>query len=160
MSDALPESRPDSDPTTGRTGVDDPAHRRVTIERLEEGVYLARNKRGTTLRFGSKADDAFSPVELLLAAIAGCTAVDVDVVTGRRSPADSFSARVDATYVRDTEGNRLEDIHLTFAVTFPEGEAGDAARDVLPRALKTSHDRTCTVSRTLEAGTPVTVHLE
>lgn len=135
-------------------------HRWVTLDRLDEGVYLARNARGAELRFGSKADDAFSPVELLLAAIAGCSAVDVDVVTGRRSPAETFGARVDAHVVRDESGNRLRDITLTFSVTFPEGPDGDAARAILPRAAKTSHDRTCTVSRTVEAGTPVTVVVE
>jgi putative redox protein len=61
-------------------------HRWVTLERLDEGVYLARNPRGVQLRFGSRAEDGFSPVELLLAALAGCSAVDIDVVTGRRSP--------------------------------------------------------------------------
>lgn len=138
----------------------DGTHRWVTIDRLTEGVYLARNPRGAELRFGSKADDAFSPVELLLAAIAGCSAVDVDVVTGRRSPADTFSARVDAHVVRDESGSVLDDVTLTFHITFPDGEAGDAAREILPRAVRTSHDRTCTVSRTLEAGTPVTVRLD
>ena len=134
----------------------DQDHRSVTLERLEEGVYLARNANGAELRFGSKADDAFSPVELLLAAIAGCSAVDVDVVTGRRSPALTFSARVDAEKINDGSGNLLRDIRLTFDVTFPEGEAGDAAREILPRVVRTSHDRTCTVSRTIEAGTPIT----
>jgi uncharacterized OsmC-like protein len=137
--------------------MEDQNQRKVTLERLDEGVYLARNARGHELRFGSKADDAFTPVELLLAAIAGCTAVDVDVVTGRRSKADEFGATIEARYVRDETGNRLDDIRLSFQVTFPEGEAGDAAREVLPRVLKQAHDRTCTVSRTIEAGTPITV---
>ena len=134
-------------------------NRSVRIERLEEGVYLATNKRGDTVRFGSKATDGFSPVELLLAALAGCSAVDVDVVTGRRSPAEHFSAQVDAVAVRENGENILKDITLTFDVRFPEGEAGDAARTLLPRAIKASHDHTCTVSRTIEAGTPVTVRL-
>lgn len=86
--------------------------------------------------------------------------MDVDVVTGRRSPAETFTAQVDAEYVHNAGGNVLEDIVLTFHVTFPPGRAGDAAREILPRALRTSHDRTCTVSRTIEAGTPVTVRLE
>jgi len=137
----------------------DDTHRRVTLDRVDEGVYLARNARGHELRFGSKDPEGFTPVELLLAAIAGCTAVDVDVVTGRRSPAETFAARVDAEYVRDDTGNRLRDITLTFEVTFPEGPDGDAARAILPRAVRTSHDRTCTVSRTIEAGTPVTVRV-
>ena len=137
----------------------DQTRRQVSLDRVDEGVYLARNARGGELRFGSKAGDGFTPVELLLAAIAGCTAVDLDVVTGRRSAADRFAAEVDAEYVRDETGNVLRDIRLTFQVEFPEGAAGDAARAILPRALKTSHDRTCTVSRTIEAGTPVTVRL-
>ena len=135
----------------------DNTHRSVTLARLEEGVYLATNSRGATLRFGSKADDAFSPVELLLAAIAGCSAVDVDVVTGRRAAAESFAVRCEAEAVRDESGNILKDVRLTFEITFPEGEAGDAARAMLPRAVAASHDRTCTVSRTVEAGTPVKV---
>ena len=138
----------------------DDSHRSVTLDRLAEGVYLARNARGHELRFGSKDPDGFTPVELLLAAIAGCSAVDVDVVTGRRSAAEEFSARVDAEYVRDASGNRLTDVTLTFRVTFPPGPDGDAAREVLPRAVRTSHDRTCTVSRTIETGTPITVRVE
>jgi putative redox protein len=133
----------------------DPDHRSVTLDRLDEGIYLARNARGHELRFGSKDPDGFTPVELFLASIAACTAVDVDVVTGRRSPADEFVARMDARYVRDEAGNRLEDLVLTFHVRFPEGEAGDAARQILPKVVKTSHDKTCTVSRTVEIGTPI-----
>ncbi len=136
------------------------SHRRVSIERVDEGVYLARNARGLELQFGSKDPNGFTPVELLLAAIAGCSAVDVDVVTGRRSPAATFEADVDAEVVRDEGGNILRDIELTFRVTFPQGPDGDAARDVLPRAVRTSHDRTCTVSRTVSAGVPVNVRIE
>lgn len=130
--------------------------RTVTLGRLDEGVYLARNARGGELRFGSKAGDDFTPVELLLAAVAGCSAVDVDVVTGRRSAAEQFEAAVQAHKVpMDGGGSILQDIEVTFTIRFPDGEAGDAARAILPRALKASHDRTCTVSRTIEAGVPV-----
>lgn len=138
----------------------DADHRWVTIDRLDEGIYLARNARGHELRFGSKDPDGFSPVELFLASIAGCTAVDVDVVTGRRATPDSFTARVDADVQRDDSGTALRDITLTFQVRFPEGEAGDAARAILPRIVQTSHDKTCTVSRTIEAGTPVRTVVE
>ena len=138
---------------------DEPDTRTVSITRVAEGVYLARNARGLELSFGSRAADGFTPVELLMAAIAGCTAVDVDVVTGRHSAAQRFDARVDADYVRGGAGNRLENIRLGFDVRFPEGPAGDRARAMLPRALRTSHDRTCTVSRTIELGTPITVSL-
>jgi uncharacterized OsmC-like protein len=85
--------------------------------------------------------------------------MDVDVITARRSEPDSFTARVDAQKVRDEVGNVLRDIELTFDVAFPAGADGDAARLALPRAVQAAHDRTCTVSRTVEVGTPVRVRL-
>lgn len=140
--------------------MDDDTARRVTLERLDTGVYRATNPKGAQLTFGSFDEDGFSPVELLLAAIGGCSAVDVDVVTGRRAEPETFEVVVEAEKVRDDTGNILRDLRLTFRVTFPEGEDGDGAREILPRAVRTSHDRTCTVSRTVEAGTPVQVRIE
>lgn len=135
-------------------------HRRVTLERLETGVYRARNAAGAELVFGSFVEDGFTPVELLLAAIGGCSAVDVDLVTGRRSEPDRFEVTVEADKVRDEVGSILTDVQMTFHVRFPAGADGDRARQLLPRAVRASHDRTCTVSRTVEASTPVTVHVD
>jgi putative redox protein len=63
---------------------------------------------------------------------------------------------VGAEKIRDAHGSRLADITVTFHVSFPEGEGGDAARKLLPGAVRRSHDSLCTVSRTVEVGTPVT----
>ena len=134
------------------------SERSVEITRLGLGRYEAVNPRGGTLRFGSDGDE-FSPVELLLTAIAGCTAADVDYITVKRSEPSEFRVEMTATKVRDTDGNRLEDLRMTFEVAFPEGEAGDAARAALPSAVERSHDRLCTVSRTVERGTAVTVEV-
>jgi putative redox protein len=134
-------------------------HRRVTLERLETGVYRATNPRGAQLTFGSMDETGFSPVELLLAALGGCSAVDVDLVTGRRAEPDRFEVEVEAEKIRDDVGNILRDVQMTFRVTFPDGPDGDKARDMLPRAVRASHERTCTVSRTVEAGTPVSVEI-
>lgn len=132
--------------------------RSVSLERLDTGAYLARNAAGDELRVGGPG--AFTPVELLLAALGGCSAIDVDVATSRRSAPSSFTVRVDAQKVQEAGANILRDITVTFAVTFPDGPDGDAARQVLPRAARVAHDRTCTVSRTVETGVPVTFHLE
>jgi putative redox protein len=137
----------------------DDAHRQVSLERLTTGVYRATNPRGDELTFGSAEDAGFSPVELLLAAIGGCSAVDVDVVTGRRVEPDRFEIEVAADKVREDGGNILRDLRMTFHVTFPEGAAGDQARELLPRAVRASHERTCTVSRTVEAAVPIEVRL-
>ncbi|WP_372594670.1 OsmC family protein [Actinotalea sp.] len=134
-------------------------HRDVEIERIGDGGYLARNVRGGELRFGTQDESDFSPVELLMVAIAGCAAVDIEVVTSRRAEPTRFVARVDAEKVKEPEGSILRELAVTFDVRFPEGEAGDAARAVLPRALQISHDRSCTVSRTVEAASPIAMRL-
>jgi putative redox protein len=128
----------------------------VRIERDTTGSYTARNERGAEIRLGS-ASDTFSPVELLLAAIGGCTGIDVDMVTSRRAEPDSFAIDVSADKVKDETGNRVENIVVTFKVAFPAGADGDQARAILPDIVRKSHDRLCTVSRTVELGTPVKV---
>ena len=135
-------------------------HRTVTITRTSPGRFSAVNGRGGTLDFGTGDVDDFTPVELLLAAIGGCTAVDVDVFTTRRAEPESFVVQVGGDKVRDEGGNRLEELTVTFRLKFPEGEGGDAARALLPEAVQRSHDRLCTVSRTVELGTPVTTRIE
>jgi uncharacterized OsmC-like protein len=134
--------------------------RQVQFERTANSKYEVSNVRGGTLSVGSGQDTDFTPVELLLAAIGTCSAIDVDVVTSRRAEPTEFRAVVRGNKLRDAEqGNRLENLAVEFTITFPEGEAGDKAREALPRAVKMSHDRLCTVSRTVELGTPVTTTL-
>ena len=59
-----------------------------------------------------------------------------------------------ANKVRDDHGNHLVNLVLTFDVAFPDDDGGRAAAGVLPDAIARSHDRLCTVSRTIEIGTP------
>lgn len=131
-------------------------HRQVSIARAAAGEYTVTNERGGTISVGSGAGGEFTPVELLLAAIGTCTAIDVDVLTSRRADPTAFAVEVGAEKVRDALGNHLTDISVTFHVTFPEGTGGDAARELLPGAVRRSHDSLCTVSRTVELETPIT----
>jgi putative redox protein len=128
----------------------------VDIKRDSLGSYRATNARGGELRFGLGEDPSFTPVELLLVAIAGCSAIDVDLITARRSEPTEFGLTSSGEKVRDEHGNRISSVDVTFTVRFPEGEAGDAARQALPLAVQKSHDRLCTVTRTVELGAPVT----
>jgi uncharacterized OsmC-like protein len=133
--------------------------RSVTLQRTSLGHYEVRNSRGGQIAVGVGDGIEFTPVELLLAALGGCTGADVDHITSKRAEPDSFVVRVSGDKVRDENGgNRLINLAVELRVTFPEGTAGDAARDALPRAARMSHDRLCTVSRTIELGTPVDTH--
>ena len=138
----------------------DPAETRETtrsVELTRIGVhrFKATNRRGGVLPIGEGDDPDFTPVELLLAAIAGCGAIDVDYITGKRAEPESFDLQVSADKVRDDQGNHLTNLRVVFDVTFPEGEAGDAARAKLPSAIERSRDRLCTVSRTVTLPSPV-----
>ena len=136
----------------------DSAHRSVRLERIENSRYTAINERGGKITLGGGTD--FTPVELLLVAIGGCTAIDVDLLTSRRAEPDLFEIVVDAEKARDAAGNHLTDLQVTFRIVFPAGEQGEAARELLPDAVRKSHDRLCTVSRTVELGTPIATRIE
>lgn len=138
-----------------RTFMSEDGLRSVRLSRVEKAGYAVTNIRGGTITIGEGADTDFTPVELLLAAIAGCTAIDVDYITNKRSEPVSFDVRAEGDKVRDDDGNHLTGITVTFDVVFPGDAGGDKARESLPRAIAQSHDRLCTVSRTVQLGTPV-----
>ncbi len=138
----------------------DVSHRSVTVERVAAGKFAAVNDRGGRIVMSTGSGEDFTPVDLLMAAIAGCTAVDVDAVTSRRAEPDSFEIAVAADKVRDEGGNRLVNIEVTYRITFPAGADGDKARAVLPEIVRKSHDRLCTVSRTVELGAPIATRIE
>ena len=127
----------------------------VTLSRLSQHHFEATNSRGGTLSFGKKKAGEFTPVELLLAAIAGCTAMDVDAITVKRSEPVRFRLTSSGHTTKSAHGNHVTDIQVDFDVEFPDSEAGRAAADVLEKAIQKSHDRLCTVTRTVELGTPV-----
>jgi uncharacterized OsmC-like protein len=136
------------------------AHRSVTVERTANGRFTVTNTRGGRIDFGTGDGTDFTPTELLLAAIGGCTAIDVDILTSRRAEPQDFEVLVDADKVRDAAGNHLADVTVTFRITFPATEQGEKAREILPDAAQKSHDRLCTVGRTVEIGAPIAVRIE
>jgi putative redox protein len=129
--------------------------RSIGVTRTGPGRFEATNRRGGVLPFGSGDDDDFSPVELLLAALAGCAAVNVEEITSRRAIPTAFAVTGEGHKIRDDHGNRMVDLKVTLDITFPEGPDGDRAREILPRVVQQTHDRICTVSRTVGLGEPV-----
>jgi putative redox protein len=129
--------------------------REVDLERIDRDHYLARNVRGGVLHFGSGDDEQFTPVELLLVAIGGCTGIDVDYIVSKRAEPREVSIMVSGDKIREESGNRMTNLRIDLTARFPDGPAGDQARERLPRAVAQSHDRICTVSRTVTLGTPI-----
>jgi putative redox protein len=131
--------------------------RSVELTRIGHARFKATNGRGGETFFGSGGEDPdFTPIELLLAAIAGCSALDVEALTHKRTSSTTFEVHAEGHKVRDDQGNHLTGLRLSFDVAFPDGPEGDAARDRLQGAIEMSRDRLCTVSRTVQLGEPVT----
>ena len=141
-----------TEPTRSR--IDD-TWRGIELVRDSLDDYRAINRRGGELRVSSGDNPDFSPVELFLVALAACGAVNVDELTSRRAEPEAFTVTAEGHKVRDEGGGHLVALRVTFDIRVPEGPDGDRARDFLPRAMQQTHDRICTVSRTVELGEPV-----
>ena len=129
--------------------------REGSIKRGESRKYQATSlESGASLEFG-QGEGLLTPVELLLAAIAGCSAIDVDVATTRRSEPENFEVKASGYKVSEDSASRMEDIRLGFDLKFPDTEEGRKAAGMVERIVKLSHDKYCTVSRTVELGASV-----
>src|SRR4051794_10833684 len=135
--------------------MNDDTTRAVSLTRLGHGRYRAVNARGGKIEFSTDREQTFTPVELFLASIAGCSAIDVDFITSKRAEPLRFEISMTANKANDEQGSHLVNLVMTFDVTFPDDDGGRAAAEVLPDAITRTHDRLCTVSRTVEIGTPV-----
>ncbi len=129
--------------------------RTVSLERTAPGEYVIRNRRGGELVVGTAEGTRFTPVELLLGALAACGAIDLDLITSKRAEPTSLTASAEGHKIRDELGNRLVDLVVSYDARFPDGPDGDAARAVVPRTIEQIESRLCTVSRTVAVGTPV-----
>jgi uncharacterized OsmC-like protein len=128
-----------------------------SVERVGPHTWIGRNNRGAEVRIGTDAvPGAFSPGELLQLAIASCSTVTIEDMVVRRSGPD---ARVDATVERDRAPgtHEFQRISVTLDVDLPG--LGDAERDRVVKALRTAVERECTVSRTVEQGTPIDLEI-
>ncbi|MGP9528722.1 OsmC family protein [Glutamicibacter sp. AOP5-A2-18] len=131
------------------------ALREVNVQRTESGKYVATSAAsGASIEFG-QGEGLLSPVELLLAAIAGCSSIDVDVATTRRSEPEKFDVQASGYKITEDGASRMDDIHLGFDLKFPDTEEGRKAAGMVERIVKLSHDKYCTVSRTVELGASV-----
>jgi uncharacterized OsmC-like protein len=120
-------------------------HLRLTVR--DEDTVEAVNGHGARLTIHRDATDGFTPLELLLAALGSCGAIDfAELMRKQRDPVTPFEVHVD--------GEKL-DMRMTWLRTTYElvGEH-DAAK--VERARARTDEDLCSVSRTLRAGTIVT----
>ncbi|MEU4836420.1 OsmC family protein [Streptosporangium sp. NPDC023615] len=127
----------------------------VRVERTEDG-FVARNDRGAEVAMGGGDEQgAFTPVELLLAALGGCNIVTVEPLTAQRG---HRMVRLAMTvHAEKIEATRLGPITVTYDVELPEGD--EKAAEVLDAVAHRVEEKYCTVSRALRENTEVRLEL-
>ncbi len=127
----------------------------VEIRRDGSHRFTARNDRGGEVAIGrDDAPEAFTPGELLLAAIAGCSAVTTENLLVRRIGEDAELA-VHADRDKDPEDpHKFSSVRVSFDVDLTEIQ-DDTERDRIVDAAERAVARFCTVSRSVEEGTPI-----
>ena len=105
------------------------------------------------MRMGEGQNADFTPVELLLAALAACEGLTVESLVAKRAEPVRFDMRVDADKVKDQDGSHLVDIVVSLDVAFPDDEAGRKAESRLEVAMSMTHEKLCSVGRTITLAT-------
>ena len=126
----------------------------IELTRIAENHYRATAPNGASIELG-RGEGLMAPVELLLAALAGCSSIDVDTVTSRHTEPTRFDVSATADKIVEDGASRVDNVHLDFDLAFPDDEDGRKADARIERLVGLSHDKYCTVSRTVEHPTKV-----
>jgi putative redox protein len=108
-----------------------------------------------TFRMDGDTKTASSPVDTLISALAGCTAVDVvDILKKRRTEPGALEVLVTAERAEGTP-RRVTKVHLAYRIT-----GGGVERDHALRAIELAVTKYCSVRDSLDSEMPVTWSLE
>lgn len=130
----------------------------VEVTRTDRSVFAATNRRGGEVTISTEeAPDSFTPGELLLAAVAGCAQLTGENLLTRRVGDSPITVHADRD-LDEEEPNRFGAVRLSFDVDLSAVE-DEAERAKLADAVERAIALRCTVSRSVEHGTPTTVSL-
>lgn len=133
---------------------------KVTIDRLE-GLHMeAQNEENGKIRMdGSTSigglEGGFSPMQLLLAGIGGCSAIDIiGILEKQKQDLQDLHVEVDADKQSTGTYSEFKTIHLKFTFT------GDLEEKKVERAINLSLNKYCSVSKALEKGSKISCSYE
>jgi len=121
-------------------------NRRLTLTANDDGTVTATNRHGVELTIDANGEAGLSPLELLLASLGSCSAVDIALLMRKQREAIT---PFDIEVVGEKEDARMQWLRVTYTV--PAG--ADPAK--LERARSKTAEDLCTVSRTLAGGCSV-----
>lgn len=129
----------------------------VIIDRLDEELHMeAKNEEGGIIRMdGTRSigglEGGFSPMQLLLAGVGGCSAIDIiNILKKQKQELKNLRITVDADRVKKDTYSKFEKIHLHFDFK------GILDPSKVERAIHLSLDKYCSVSKILEQTSAIT----
>jgi putative redox protein len=124
---------------------------KITLNRVNDNFHFElKNDRGHMVNVDSRPefggnDMGASPMELVLMAVASCSAIDmISILKKQRQVISSFKAEVEGERVQVGEAKPFKDIQVVF---YLEGEIKE---DKAAKAAQLSFEKYCSVSKTLE----------
>ncbi|MDV2426341.1 hypothetical protein RAE04_06795 [Corynebacterium sp. CTNIH16] len=87
--------------------------------------------------------------------VAECSTVNVDIVNSRRAEPKAFDVHVEGDRINEDGASHLSEVHVGFDLSFPDTPEGNQARRMVDNLIRSSHEKDCTVSRTVENPTRV-----
>lgn len=130
---------------------------KINIKRIDDDFNMeATNEDGNTLLMDGAPDigghgKGMRPMQLLLAAVGGCSAIDVILILKKQKQIiESFEIEVDGERKKIEDFSLFKDICLHFKIK------GEVDPDKAERAVKLSIEKYCSVSKTLEPTAKIT----
>ena len=134
---------------------------KVTVKRLNDAVHMeATNKDGSTLQMDGSEDiggvnGGFRPTEMLLAAAAGCSTIDIiGILKKQRQNLEDLTVDVQGQKEKIETWSEFKKIHIHY--TFK----GDLDEKKAERAIELSLTKYCSVTKMLEKTAKVTSSFE
>ncbi|MEX2463789.1 MAG: OsmC family protein [Balneolaceae bacterium] len=135
---------------------------KITINRLNDAVHMeAENEDGVTLQMDGTdtiggINGGFRPMQMLLAAAGGCSAIDVvGILQKQRQNPDEMTIVVTGDRVTVGTYSEFKSIHLHFIL-----KGSHLEEKKVSRAIDLSLTKYCSVSKTLEKTSTITSSFE
>lgn len=125
--------------------------REINTEWKGEGTFISHNADGGTVQMGTlNGQPGVGPMQLLLAAIAGCTGGDIaSILVKKRQPLVDLKIRVRGK-MADTYPKIYTDIEVFFLIW------GDVEPQAVEQAIQLSEEKYCSVGAMLRESAKVT----
>ncbi len=133
---------------------------KITIDHLDDLHMEAQNEEGGKIRMDGNTEiggleGGFSPMQLLLAGIGGCSAIDIiGILKKQKQPLEDLQVVVDGDKQSTGTFSEFKTIQLNFIFT------GDLEEKKVKHAIELSLEKYCSVSKALEKGSDISYSFE